>query len=69
MLKDLGILLGGVFVGAVTAEIIRKKCPDVGKNVCTKISNVTTGIKESFKAGYDNATRPHQRAEAAVEPA
>jgi hypothetical protein len=68
MLKDLGILLGGVFVGAVTAEIIRRKCPDVGKKVSTKICNATTGIKESFKAGYDNATRPHQRAETVVEP-
>ena len=68
MLKDLGILLGGVFVGAVTAEIIRKKCPDVGDKLCTKVCSVASGVKEAFKTGYESATQPHQRAEAVVEP-
>ncbi len=62
MLKDIGFLLGGVFVGAVATEIIRKKCPDVGDKLCTKICNVACGAKEAFKAGYENATRPHQTA-------
>lgn len=58
MLKDLGILLGGIFVGAAAAEIIYKKCPDIGKKVHTKISKVACGVKEAFKAGYANATKP-----------
>ncbi len=69
MLKDFGILLGGVFVGAVTVEIIRKKCPDVGNKLYTKICNATADIKEAFKTGYENATQPHQTEEAVVEPA
>ena len=69
MLKNLGILLGGVFVGAVAAEIIRKKCPDVGEKLCTKICNVTSGVREAFKTGYENATQPRQATETIVEPA
>ena len=69
MLKDLGILLGGVFVGAVAAEIIRKKCPGACDKLRTKTREVAAGIKEAFKAGYENATQPHQTAEAVAEPA
>ena len=58
MLKGLGILLGGLFVGAVTAEIIRKKCPDIGDKLRTKICNASDGVKEAFKAGYENAIQP-----------
>ena len=64
MLKDLGILIGGIFVGAVAAEFINKKCPDIGKKVGTKISEVGCSVKEAFKAGYANATKPCQEAEA-----
>ena len=69
MFKEFGILLGGIFVGAVTAEIIRKKCPDVGGKLRTKICNVSSGVKDAFKAGYENATHPRQDAEAVVESA
>lgn len=69
MFKDFGILLGGVFVGAVAAEIIRKKCPEVGNKLCTKICSAASGVKEAFKSGYENATQPHQTEEAVVEPA
>jgi len=69
MFKNLGILLGAVFVGAVAVEIIRKKCPALGDKLHTKICNVTSGVKEAFKAGYENATQPRQTAETIVEPA
>ncbi len=69
MLKELGILLGGVFIGAVTAEIICKKCPGLGEKLQTKICNVTSGVKEAFKTGYENATQPHQTEEDVVESA
>lgn len=58
MLKDLGILLGGVFVGAVAAEVISKKCPNVCGKLCTKTREVGAGIKEAFRVGYENATQP-----------
>jgi len=53
----------------VTAEIIRKKCPGLGEKLQTKISNVTAGVKDAFKAGYDNATQPRQAAETVANTA
>jgi hypothetical protein len=73
MIKSLGILVGGIFVGAVGAEILRKKYPkiiDVGADVIckkcpkamdklyTKTCEVTSGIKEAFKTGYENVMQP-----------
>lgn len=55
MLKSLGILIGGIFVGAVSAEIIRKKCPDSLDKVYTRICEATSGVKDAFKKGYANA--------------
>ena len=69
MFKEFGILLGGIFVGAVTAEIIRKKCPNLGNKFCMSICNVTSGVKDAFKAGYQNATQLHKAAETVAGPA
>ncbi len=55
MVKSLGILIGGIFVGAVGAEIIRKEYPKVMNRVCAKTCEITSGIKEAFKKGYANA--------------
>ena len=64
MFKSLGILIGGIFVGAVGAEIIRKEYPDVldklckqADNLCEKATKITSGVKEAFKQGYQNATQ------------
>jgi hypothetical protein len=69
MIKSLGILIGGVFVGAVGVEIINRKYPDVLDKLCAKtcemtsgICEMTSGIKEAFKNGYENATRPQPAA-------
>ena len=56
MLKGLGILLSGIFVGAVGAEIIRKEYPDVLDNLQRKTREVVSGVTEAFKKGYDSAT-------------
>ena len=55
MLKGLGILVGGVFVGAVGAEILRQKCPETLGKLRTMTCEVTSGVKEAFKSGYENA--------------
>ncbi len=55
MVKSLGILIGGIFVGAVGAEIIRKKYPKAMNGVYAKTCEITSGIKEAFKKGYANA--------------
>ncbi len=62
MLKSLGILLGGIFVGAVGAEIIRKEYPDALDKLQSKTREVSAGVKEAFKKGYDSATRPQKSA-------
>ena len=58
MIKSLGILIGGVFVGAAGIEIIHRKYPDALDKLGTKTREITSGIKEAFKNGYKNATRP-----------
>ena len=58
MLKTLGILIGGVFVGAVSVEVVRKKFPDAMDKLCTKTCEITSEIKEAFKNGYEKASQP-----------
>ena len=63
MVKSLGILIGGIFVGAVGAEILRKKSPETLDKLCTKTCEIMSGVKEAFKKGYDNAMQSQQAAE------
>jgi len=63
MIRSLGILIGGVFVGAVCAEIIRKKYPKAMNDVYAKTCEITSGVKEAFKKGYANAMQSQQAAE------
>ena len=63
MFKSLGILLGGVFVGAAGMEVVRRKYPEAMEKVCSRFREVTSGAKEAFKKGYDNAARPREAAE------
>jgi hypothetical protein len=58
MLKSLGILLGGVFVGAVSVEFINKKYPATVNKLQAKARQITSEAKEAFKNGYQNATQP-----------
>ena len=66
MVKSLVVLIGGVFVGAVSAEIIRKKYPNVINDVYTKTREITSGVKEAFKKGYANAVQSQPDAETSV---
>ena len=66
MIKSLGILVGGIFVGAVGAEILRKKSPEILDKLCTKTCEITSGVKEAFKKGYENAMQPQQAAKPSV---
>jgi len=52
MLKTLGILIGGVFVGAVGAEVIHKKYPDALQKLYTGPREMVCEMKEAFKNGY-----------------
>ncbi len=64
MIKGLGIMIGGIFIGAVGMEIIRKKCPKAMDKFYKKAGNMASGAKEAFKAGYENTTPPQKTAPA-----
>ncbi len=52
MEKELGILIGGIFVGVVAAEIMRKVCPGWLNKPCAKVGKLTHTAKEAFVEGY-----------------
>ena len=58
MLKTLGILIGGIFVGAVGVEVVHKKYPEAVNSICTKTREVVSEVKEAFRSGYNSATKP-----------
>ena len=58
MFKTLGILIGGVFIGAIGAEIVRRKYPDTVDKLQAKTRQIASEAKEAFKNGYQNATQP-----------
>ncbi len=60
MVKSLGILIGGVFIGAVGVEVIRKSYPKSLGNLYAKTCEAASEAKEAFKKGYANAVQPRQ---------
>lgn len=58
MLKTLGVLAGGLFVGAVGVEVLRRKCPDALDRLYATVRKIASEAREAFKSGYENATRP-----------
>jgi len=66
MIKSLGILIGGVFVGAVGVEVVRKKYPETLGKLYAKTREMVSGAKEAFKKGYANAVGPQQAAQASA---
>ncbi|MCK4792074.1 MAG: hypothetical protein KAV87_50560 [Desulfobacteraceae bacterium] len=58
MLKSLGILIGGVFVGAVSVEVVRKKFPNAFDKLYERACQAASETKEAFKNGYNKATEP-----------
>ncbi len=56
MLKELGILCAGIFVGAVGAELIRKSGPKFVNKVGQKTNQTITNLRKAFIAGYKDAT-------------
>ena len=63
MIKSLGIMIGGIFVGAVGVEIIRRKYPDALEKLYASTREMTSGVKEAFKKGYENAVQSREAAE------
>ena len=55
MLKGLGVLLGGIFVGAVGVEVVRKQYPEALDKLYSRTREIASEATEAFKNGYRNA--------------
>ncbi|MBF0245175.1 MAG: hypothetical protein HQL31_07860 [Planctomycetes bacterium] len=58
MIKTLGVLLGGLFLGAVGMEIMRRKNPKGSEKIGNDVKNFGSSLKASFKDGYNSAKAP-----------
>ena len=56
MFKSLGILLGGIFIGAVGVEVVRRKYPEGLSRLSSSVWDAASKAKEAFVNGYKNAT-------------
>ena len=61
-LAALGVALAGVFVGAVTIEVLHRKCPDLirkteekARETVASLGQTIESVKEAFKEGYTQA--------------
>ena len=66
MNKSLGVLIAGIFVGALAAELIRRKHPKALDALYAKARKAASGAKEAFKRGYETARRSHKPATAGI---
>ena len=58
--KALGVLIAGIFVGAVGMELFRRQRPEVIDNLYSKTREMASGAKEAFKAGYEKVRQPEE---------
>ena len=65
MLKGLGILASGIFVGAVGMEIIHKKYPEGLDKLHVTMNELTAKVRGAFMDGYYSAVKPGETAKAA----
>lgn len=63
MLKTVGAIAGGVFVGALVMEIVRTKCPDTLDKFYAKLGSLSTAIKRGFLEGYRSTAKASESAE------
>ena len=66
MVKSIGFLIGGIFVGAVGMEIVHKRCPKAIDKLYKKSCEVSSAAKqacmeakEAFIKGYRGAVQPN----------
>ena len=57
MIKTLGLIVGGVFVGAVGVEIIRKSCPEAFGKLYARTRKIASEAKAAFQNGYNKTAR------------
>jgi len=62
--KTLLAVLGGVFLGAVAVEVVRKKYPEYAEKFYATLAEVGATAKEAFKEGYASVPDAPKAAEA-----
>lgn len=65
MMKSVGAVLAGVFIGAAATEILRRKYPDALGKLYDSIRETAATAKDAFKKGYENTAQTSE----AIEPA
>ena len=63
MFKALGVMLGGVFVGAVGVVAVRRIYPEAMEKLYARTQEIASAAKEAFKEGYRSAARTRDVAE------
>ncbi len=58
MFKSLGVMIAGMFVGALVMEVFRKACPDALDKAYERSREIASGAKEAFQKGYEGITSP-----------
>ncbi len=66
MIKSLGMMIGGIFVGAVAMEIFRRTYPTAMDKVYARTREMASGAKEAFQRGYEGVASLQETAEPAV---
>ena len=77
MIKSLGVVLGGIFVGAVGMELFRRKFPNALENVYSGVRKTASGVVEktggaasgarrAFWEGYERVAGPPEAPEPSV---
>ncbi|MFC1734934.1 hypothetical protein ACFL1X_02385 [Candidatus Hydrogenedentota bacterium] len=64
MFRTLGVVLGGIFAGAVVMEVVHQKCPDKLEKLYSKIGNLTSEVKSGFKEGYGSIAKTEAQSKA-----
>lgn len=62
MARTLGILIGGIFVGAVAMEVIHGKYPEGLGRLYASIRERTAKARQAFVNGYRSATQSGEAA-------
>ncbi len=64
MFKSLGVLVAGIFVGAVAMEVIRKVCPEALDQVYGRTREIASGARDAFQRGYEGVASSQEAPEA-----
>ena len=58
MEKALAGLIAGIFIGALTVEVLNRKNPDLTKGIEKKAKNAVDAVVDAFKEGYETEQAP-----------